>query len=92
MVNTRQAQQPQGAVDASEAWSMELKRPGRDMEVSIVMGVPQNGWFIVENSIQMDDDWGYPHFRKPPYVESGNPTNCMDLISLDNQWSSHASS
>ena len=20
-----------------------------------------------ENPIKMDDDWGYPHFRKPPY-------------------------
>ena len=21
---------------------------------------PQNGWFILENPIKMDDDWGYP--------------------------------
>ena len=28
--------------------------------------VPKNGWFIMENPIGMDDDWGYPHFRKPP--------------------------
>ena len=32
------------------------------------MWVPPNGWFVRENPIQMDDDWGYPHFRKPPYV------------------------
>ena len=25
----------------------------------------QNGW-LRENPIQMDDDWGYPYFRKPP--------------------------
>ena len=30
------------------------------------MGVPQIGWFIKESPIKMDDDWGYPYFRKPP--------------------------
>ena len=30
------------------------------------IGVPQNGWFIVGKPTRMDDDWGYPHFRKPP--------------------------
>ena len=29
------------------------------------------GWFILENPKQkwmkMDENWGYPHFRKPPY-------------------------
>ena len=28
--------------------------------VSIVMGVPQNGWFPKGN--QIDDKWGYPEF------------------------------
>ena len=32
------------------------------MEVSIVMGVPQRGWFIMGNPTQMHDNWGYPHF------------------------------
>ena len=33
------------------------------MGVSIVMGVavPQNGWFLSENLMKMDDDWGYPY-------------------------------
>ena len=36
--------------------------------VSIVMGVAQK-WMVyfMSNPLQMDDDWGYPHFRKPPY-------------------------
>ena len=31
-------------------------------------GVPENGWFILAHPIDMDDCWGYPHFRKPPNV------------------------
>ena len=25
-------------------------------------------WFTMKNPTKMDDDWGYPHFRKPPCV------------------------
>jgi len=30
------------------------------------IGVPQNGWFIMENPIKMDEFGGYPYFRKHP--------------------------
>ena len=40
------------------------------MRVSIVMGVPIAGWFLLGkiSSFEMDDDWGYPVMtkRKPP--------------------------
>ena len=25
----------------------------------------------MENPTKMDDDWGYPYFRKPPYTVDG---------------------
>ena len=29
-------------------------------------GYPNNGWFISGRShLEMDDNWGYPYFRKP---------------------------
>ena len=31
------------------------------------MGLPPNGWFLRENPTKMDDEQGYPYFRKPPY-------------------------
>ena len=36
------------------------------------MGVPKfAGWIFIENPHrEVDDDWGYPYFRKPPYMAS----------------------
>ena len=28
-------------------------------------GTPENGF--MENPVKLDDDWGYPYFRKPTY-------------------------
>ena len=40
-----------------------------DLEVSIVMGVPQTRWMVyfMEIPTKMDENWGYPYFRKPPF-------------------------
>ena len=35
---------------------------------SINGGTPIAGWFTMENSLKIDENWGYPYFRKPPYV------------------------
>ena len=35
------------------------------------MGVPQHGWFILENKTKMDDDWGYPCDSGNLHLESG---------------------
>ena len=36
------------------------------------MGVPQNGGFIEENPIKMDD-WEVPYFREPSYIGNNHP-------------------
>ena len=32
------------------------------------LGVPQNGCQKKGKPTKMDEDWGYPHFSKPPYM------------------------
>ena len=34
--------------------------------LGVSMGI-SNRWFVRENPIKMDENWGYPYFRKPPY-------------------------
>ena len=45
-------------------------------------GTPIAGWFLLwKIPSNMDDNWGYPYFRKPPYVTSGHrrPRSAKDL-------------
>ena len=38
----------------------------------LVMVVSQNGWFVTEHRIKMDDDWGYP-YRNPADFHGPDP-------------------
>ena len=54
------------------------------------MGVPR---FFMENP-EMDDDWGYPYFRKPPYLaiaiqRTGHPTQNIEQLGSFS-WRKHA--
>ena len=47
------------------------------------IGVPRNGWFIMENLLKWMI-WGYPYFWKPPYdvvhLYEEKPINPTSLI------------
>jgi len=43
------------------------------MGISMNGGSPIAGWFRMENPMKMDDNWGYPHFRKPPNLCAFGP-------------------
>ena len=47
--------------------------------------IPQNGWFAKDNPIKMDDEQGYPHFRKPPTGTTGKTG--QHYILLNYGWS-----
>ena len=55
--------------DSLEAW-----RSGGEIlygSFQLVMGVPLYRWIVYKGKSPsfMDDDWVYPDFRKPPYLE-----------------------
>ena len=36
--------------------------------ISVNGGIPITGWFTKDNPIKIDENWGYPHFSKSPYL------------------------
>ena len=47
-------------------------RGAQQMEVSIVMGVPQARWliyFMDKSQSKNDDDWGYPYDSENPHID-----------------------
>ena len=48
------------------------------------IGVPQNGWFIMENHIKMDD-LGIPLFleKKKTYIGDGRPASFNDNLYIN---------
>ena len=61
---------PRRISDEEALAALEALQPGwlhQLQGVSIAMGVPKNGWFLLGKSLsKMDDDWGYPHLWETP--------------------------
>ena len=49
------------------------------MEVSGLVDIPIARWFIRGNPMKMDDEQGYPYFRKTPYSLQLNPSTCAKM-------------
>ena len=71
-----------GSLDAAllfVAWTCRVFLKGRifwntSIWVFPKIGVPQNGWFIMENRIKMDD-LGVPPFKETPIQPGRTPSN-----------------
>ena len=47
--------------------------------------VPQNGWFVSwKIHLEMDENWRYPHFMKPPYPLVNHHLHSLSLWKLPN--------
>ena len=47
-----------------------------------------NSWLVYEGTshLEMDDDWGYPYFRKPTYTNNSVHHSYTIMTISDNQW------
>ena len=55
-----------------EGFSKSVYRPHPQLDSGAFHGhggTPIAGWFVRGHSIKMDDDCGYPYFRRPPYSD-----------------------
>ena len=50
------------------------------------MGVPPNRWFIRENPIEMDDDWGYPQIYGNLQMKLFNAADDASTDKLFSAW------